>query len=447
MLKPGGRLGYISSSTFFKTGSGENLRTFLTDHVAVEAVVDFGDVQVFEGVTTYPAILTLKKGEDGEAGDLRFLGVRDRTPEDIGRAFARDGRSMPRARLGKGSWQFEDDALAALRAKITAGRKTLGEVYGAPLYGIKTGLNAAFVVSREVSDRLVAADPKSAELLKPFLRGENFKRWQVESEDLFLINTPRGKVDIEAYPAIRDWLAAFRDSLEKRATKQEWWELQQAQLAFQEQFLAGGIGFPDISQGPKFGQAPSGYLFDCTTFVWPIAEAGMLAYLNSSLSWFILHSLSNPLRGGVWRLRLKAQYVEALPAPEFGLIESRKLAKCAQVCALSASSRHDVVCAVHRRIFDLATSSRHRLSNKLLAWHELDFAAFRAEITKVFRTDIPLKQRGEWETYLAENSAEVHKLTKRIKGEEREINNIINEIFDLTPDEIALLEASITGQY
>ena len=63
LLKPGGRLGYISSSTFFRTGSGENLRLFLTDGVGIESVVDFGDIQVFEGVTTYPAILTLRRAK------------------------------------------------------------------------------------------------------------------------------------------------------------------------------------------------------------------------------------------------------------------------------------------------------------------------------------------------------------------------------------------------
>ena len=67
----------------------------------------------------------------------------------------------------------------------------------------------------------------------PFLRGENIKRWRVEPEGLFLINTPKGKVDINAYPAIRDWLLPFKPELENRATKQEWFELQQAQLAYQ----------------------------------------------------------------------------------------------------------------------------------------------------------------------------------------------------------------------
>lgn len=128
VLKDGGRLGYISSSTFFRTGSGENLRKFLGDNVAIEAVIDFGDLQIFEGVTTYPAIVTLRKGAAEDDGALSFLKV-DALPKDLETAFAARSQAMPRARLGAGSWQFEDDQLARLRDKIVTGKKTLGEVY------------------------------------------------------------------------------------------------------------------------------------------------------------------------------------------------------------------------------------------------------------------------------------------------------------------------------
>jgi type I restriction-modification system DNA methylase subunit len=106
VLKEGGRLGYISSSTFFRTGSGENLRRFLGDHVAIEAVVDFGDLQIFEGVTTYPAIVALRKGGAELDDAVRFLKV-DALPNDIEAEFASKAQTMPRTRLGHGSWQFE----------------------------------------------------------------------------------------------------------------------------------------------------------------------------------------------------------------------------------------------------------------------------------------------------------------------------------------------------
>jgi hypothetical protein len=447
VLRSGGRLGYISSSTFFRTGSGENLRKFLGDSVAIEAVIDFGDLQLFEGVTTYPAIITLRKGETGSQGALSFLKVHEELPKDLDAEFTAKATTMPRARLGSGSWQFEDDALAQLRDKIFKGRKTLGEVYGAPLYGIKTGFNDAFIIDQETRGRLVERDKNSTKLLKPFLRGENIKRWRVEPEGSFLINTPKGKVDIEDYPAIRDWLLPFKTELEKRATKQGWWELQQAQLAYQPSFLAGGIAFPDFSQGPKFALLPTGFLVDCTVFFIGNGATELFAALNSRLAWFVLFAISNPLRGGTWRLRLKSQYVEQIPIPTMPKMLRDNLAQTGQSCAEASATLFDIQSKVRHRILDLAPAERRKFSRKLEEWWTLDFAAFRAEVKRTLRTEIPVKERGEWETYLGSQAAEVRKLHAEIEKAEREIDAIVYRLFDLTPDEIALLEASIAGQY
>jgi type II restriction/modification system DNA methylase subunit YeeA len=80
LLRPGGRLGYISSSTFFRTDSGEPLRHYLRTRAEIENVVDFGDLQIFGGVTTYPAIVTMRRAsfmnEEGQVGELRFLNMK-----------------------------------------------------------------------------------------------------------------------------------------------------------------------------------------------------------------------------------------------------------------------------------------------------------------------------------------------------------------------------------
>ena len=80
-------------------------------------------------------------------------------------------------------------------------------------------------------------------------------------------------------------------------------------------------------------------------------------------------------------------------------------------------------------------------------WWTLDFAAFRDEIKRVFRAEVPVKERGAWEAYLAEHAAKVHGLNAEIEKAEREIDAIVYRLFDLTSEEIALLEASIAGQY
>ena len=72
-------------------------------------MIDFGDQQIFEGVTTYPAIITLRKDTSSEGGTLSFLKIGADLPKDLEAAFTAYATSMPRARLGAGSWQLEDD--------------------------------------------------------------------------------------------------------------------------------------------------------------------------------------------------------------------------------------------------------------------------------------------------------------------------------------------------
>ena len=66
---------------------------------------------------------------------------------------------------------------------------------------------------------------------------------------------------------------------------------------------------------------------------------------------------------------------------------------------------------------------------------------------KAFKVEIPVKDRDDWEKYLAEKSAEVIKLTAEIEAAEREVDAIVYELFDLTPDEIKLLEDSLEGRF
>jgi hypothetical protein len=366
----------------------------------------------------------------------------------LARTFRGEAQTMPRARLGDGSWQFEGDKLAALRAKIKAGNNTLGEVYGPPLYGIKTGLNEAFVVSRETRDELVARDMRSAELLAPFIRADNIKRWRVESEDLFLINIPRGKVLIDDYPAIRDHLLPFKPALEARATKQQWFELQQAQLAYQGKMRSTKIAMPDMSQGPKFAFDESGSLCGNTVYFVPSDDFRLLALANSRLAWLHIFGEAEALRGGKWRLRMFAEDVATIPIPETASYAWTTLSAIGKAAASASDERTKIIQLVLKRVPDLCPPGRApKLTNRLRQWWKLDFKSFRAEIKKAFKDDIPLKQRNDWESLLREEGEKIRCLTAEIEQAEREIDSIVYKLFNLTSDEIALLESSLAGQY
>lgn len=435
LLATGGRLGFISSSTFFRTGSGAPLRSYLAEQANVESVVDFGDLQVFEGVTTYPAIVTLRKsGQDD--GTLTYLNARA-LPDDLTRVFDQQSLTMPRDRLGSGTWRFESDLLDTIRAKMAAGRKTLAETYGAPLYGIKTGLNDAFILTRAQRDAIVGRDPRSAELLKPFLIGENLKRWHIESDDLWLIYTPKNQIDIDDYPAIRDHLLPWKDRLERRATTQNWWELQQAQAAYADAFQHTKIIYSDITNHSTFSVEQSGAFPANTAYLVPDDNRALCAYLNSKLAWFYFVGLTNIARGGY--LRLRTEFVGQLPLPDFAV--TAVLGDAASQAAECANDLWKLKQAGRHRIGDFAPAAKD--IDAFLNWPSLTFAELQALLQKRCKAAIPVAERDQWESWFTERKAEAAKLAATIKAAEAEIDAHVYKLFDLTPTEIAAVEDAL----
>ena len=443
LLKPGGRLGYISSNTFFKTGSGKPLREYLLKEATIESVVDFGDLQVFEGVTTYPAILTMKRGAAPKGHELRFWKV-DALPDNNFLATWEDAASpYPQTALGVGSWELENPALRALRDKIRTGKKTLKDVYGAPCRGVVTGLNGAFVIDSATKERLCAQDPRSADLLMPFLEGKDLKRWRAEPRGLWLIYIPKNRIEIDDYPAIRDWLLPFKDKLEARATKQEWFELQQAQEAYAPHFAAPKIAYKDIGDSSPFHVDTEGSLMANTGYFIPSDEHHLAAYLNSKLLWFTYLNVSAQIRGGF--VRFFSNHLGEMPIPNWPDAAKTELAALSEKAHAAAKTRLTLQTALTRRIPDLCPPSREaKLTTRLQEWWTLpDFAAFRAEVKKVFKADIPLADRSDWEDWINRDRAEIARLTAEIAQAEAQIDSIVYDLFDLTKDEIALLESAV----
>ncbi len=443
LLKQGGRLGYISSSTFFKTGSGAPLRRYLLNNASIDTVTDFGDLQIFEGVTTYPAILTMQHQKPQASHALKFWKVAKLPGGNFGNAFTELAADFPQGKLSEASWELETDALRRLRDKITAGKKTLKEVYGSPLYGIKTGYNEAFVIDRKTRDKLIGDDPNAAKLLKPFLEGKDLKRWRAEPRDLWIIYIPKNAIKIDDYPSIKMHLLPFKAALEKRATKQEWFELQQAQHAYLSGFETTKISYPHFSVQQLFHLEKTHALSNDKSYFIPSNDQSFVAYLNSNVAWFLLNALAPPVRGGYFELRV--QYVETISIPTDPKNEKVQLAKLAEDCQTEAAHLLKIAIGFTRRIPDLCPPERDsKLSTKLQDWWKLDnFAAFRAEVKKVFKTDIPLKERSEWEDLFTTGKAEIEKLSAEIKRNEDEINAIVYNLFDLTAEDINLLEASL----
>lgn len=98
------------------------------------------------------------------------------------------------------------------------------------------------------------------------------------------------------------------------------------------------------------------------------------------------------------------------------------MSKLTQQLTETAKQRYEVRRKTTYRIeHDLGTSQA-KLNQKLTTWWELSFKEFREELVKVFKRDIPLKDRDDWEVLLKERSAEIGMLTGEIVRLEPELN-------------------------
>jgi hypothetical protein len=171
-----------------------------------------------------------------------------------------------------------------------------------------------------------------------------------------------------------------------------------------------------------------------------------LGLLNSTCIWFFMTGETSFVRGDFFEAT--TQNTTNIPIPTANDLEKRSIEVLATKCQTLSQDCWRHKSEVTRRIPDLCPPDRApKLTNRLQEWWTFDFKSFQVEIKKAFKADIPLKQRNEWENFLREKGEKVRRLTAEIEQAEREIDAIVYKLFDLTPDEIALLESSLAGQY
>lgn len=441
ILKTGGKLGFISSSTFFKTRGGGALRNFMRSKTSIENVVNFGDLQVFEGVTTYPTIIILKNITPSNKQKIKFWNLTELPKDNFEAEFEKNLSYYPQEELGESSWEFENSIVLRLRKKLFEGKNTFKDVFGNPQAGIKTGFNRAFIINSETRKQLIQGDPKNKALLKPYLFGANLHKWGHGENELWIIYTPKGKTEIDHFPTIKEYLLQFKSNLEGRATNQLWYELQQAQYKYSHDYNNNKIIYRDIANSPSFSVDKTSSFIDMTCFSIPCGSFSLCSLLNSKVIWFLLKSKTTIARGGYFRM--KTQYIGTLPIPEFSDDGKKNLEnlgrRCHELTALKMSGK----ISFFKRILDLNPKQR-KIPTILQNWWKLEnFQVFHLVVKKIFETDIPLKERSEWESFFYEEKEKVWALKAEIKHCEGKIDKIVYDLFDLAPEEIKLLEANI----
>ncbi|MDW7726784.1 MAG: Eco57I restriction-modification methylase domain-containing protein [Candidatus Methanoperedens sp.] len=181
---------------------------------------------------------------------------------------------LPQILFNANSFVLGDAETEALKAKI--------EQQGIPLKdwdvniyrGILTGFNQAFIIDSATKEQLCQADQKNIEIIKPILRGRNIKKYSCEWAGLWLIFTRRG-IDIEKYPFIKEYLDQFYEQIRPKNNNESTgrkkgpyqWYEIQDNIAYYKEFEKEKIIYPNMTAFLPFYYDTRGFFSNDKSFI------------------------------------------------------------------------------------------------------------------------------------------------------------------------------------
>ena len=196
-------------------------------------------------------------------------------------------------------------------------------------YGIKTGFNDAFIISTEKRNEILnncsseEEHTKTAELIRPILRGRDIKRYGYDWANLWLINTHNGikgvkpRIDINEYPAVKAHLDQYWDKISKRADKGDT-PYNLRNCAYLDDFLLPKLIYPETTQGAFFAYDETGLFLDKTCFMLISKHARYLqATLSSQLFEFAYKRIFSSIELGQHGFQYNKHALIKLPVKKF----------------------------------------------------------------------------------------------------------------------------------
>lgn len=320
LLKPKGVLSFITSNKWMRARYGKEMRKYFLEKTALIELIDFGDASLFETATTYTNILLASKQtvlmQKPKVFDLSKnlkpnLELRENLEanKDFVADFSEEYFLTP-------SYGFSMISQAMKKKGVLLKNWNLSINYG-----IKTGFNEAFIIDKETKDKLITTNSKNKEVIKPMLIGRNIKRYSIDFQDLWLINTHNGikedniqPIDVKKdYPEIYSYLKQFEKELTKRYDKGAHWT-NLRNCAYLKDFEKPKIIFPNLQAQNKFTYDDQGMYINAPAVFVPTEDKSLLAILNSKLIWYFLTNIAVVRNGGF--IEVKPQFFEQIPIPQ-----------------------------------------------------------------------------------------------------------------------------------
>ena len=327
LLKPNGCLCYITSNKWMKAGYGKELRQYFVSETNPVLLIDFVGVKVFDTATVDVNILMLQKTINVQR-TFACITQGINGLQNLSDFVQQNGSECDFSSAD--SWVILSPIEQSIKRKM--------ETVGTPLKdwniniyrGVLTGYNEAFIITTEKRDEILAncqsedERTRTAELIRPILRGRDIKRYGYDWADLWIINTHNGikgklpRVDVNEYPAIKAHLDQYWDKISTRADKGDT-PYNLRNCAYMEDFYKPKIVWKIIGNRLGFALENKNMILNNACYILTCSDGG-LEYLEAMLNsnailWYSF--VTNMNKTGVGDMQVGAQNINILPIPKY----------------------------------------------------------------------------------------------------------------------------------
>ena len=315
LLHDKGVLTFITSNKWMRAGYGKKLRDFFAKKTNPCYLIDFAGQKIFASATVDVNILMFTK-EQNKHKTVACI-AKDAGLNNLSVFVWQNSAVM--SFDTDNSWTIMSPIEQSIKRKIEHHGTELKD-WNIKIYrGILTGFNEAFIITGEKKDELIAADPKSAELIRPILRGRDIQRYGYSFAGLWLINVHNGlkekniaPIDINNYPAIKKHLDNYYPKLAKRADKGIT-PYNLRNCAYMNDFFKQKIIWKRIGSKIRFSFDNSDMLcLDSTCFATGKGIPYLVAVLNTSMGNYLL---KDSPKTGTGDLIISVQALEPVRVP------------------------------------------------------------------------------------------------------------------------------------
>ena len=438
LLKKKGLLGFISNA-FDKTTASTLLRDLIATQSTIKKYIDFKSVQIFEGATTYPIIITVEKGYKDNTIFEYIQIPKDKQSNSIDIDLC-NIENIIQDSLESKNWSFFSIEKTKILNKLKL-NKRIKLLYSKCYFGIKTALNDAFITQEllplnshvkliyEGRDLKRWSSPKSEKKLILFPKGFTKNTYNTNSDELTILSYIKND-----FPKLMEILLPFEGRAKKRYDKGDyWWELRNC--AYYDLFEKSKIVFPNLQNWNKFSFEDNNTHIIAPAVFLPTDDKSLLAILNSKLIWFFLTSICVVRSGGY--IEVKPQYFEQIPIKKPSDNIKKQLERFSENQIKLTDKFHIKINKFLKRVS--SNLELEKLSKKLEAFYQYDFKTFLKELKKK-KVKLSLVEQDEWEEYFEAYQKELLDLQAQIDATDREIDLMVYELYGLSGDEVALVE-------